>query len=260
MVRCSGPKHDSVMMSDVAESGSDRPQNAYDRFRDAAEWPMLALSVVFIGVLVLPATTTLSGTAADAVAAIELLIWGAFAAEVVVLFYLAPSKRQMLRDHWLDVIIVAAPFLRPLRIARLARVVRAGSALGRIILAVQRITSRKGTQAFGAVTLAVVVLGGVAAWSFERDHPDANIEGITDALWWAIVTATTVGYGDAFPVTNEGRAIAVVLMLTGIGMLGTITANVAAYFVTADEEAERERLTERLDRIEAKLDALAERR
>lgn len=235
-------------------------RSAYERFRDAVEWPMLGLSVVFLVVLLLPAATQLSEPTAEALGAVELLIWGVFAAEVVVLFVLAPSKRAMLRDHWLDVLIVAAPFLRPLRIARFARVLRAGSALGRSVAALQRITARRGTQAFGAVAVGVVVFGGLAAWAFERQHPDASIDGLADAMWWAVVTTTTVGYGDAFPITPEGRAIAVVLMLTGIGVIGTVSANVAAYFVRSDDDGDRDDLGERLDRLERKVDELLARR
>lgn len=221
---------------------------------------MLGLSIVFLVIVVLPAATTLPEGGRDALAAAELLIWGAFALEVVVLFVLAPSKRRMLRDHWLDVFIVVAPFLRVLRITRIARVLRAGSALGRSVAALQRISERRGTQAFGAVAVGLVVFGALAAWAFERQHPDATIDGLADALWWAVVTTTTVGYGDAFPITPEGRAVAVVLMLTGIGVIGTVSANVAAYFVRSDEGDAVADVNVRLDRLESKLDELPSRR
>jgi voltage-gated potassium channel len=230
--------------------------SAYQRFRNAVEWPMLGLSILFLVVVVLPAATPLSDGARDALGAVELLIWGAFALEIVILFVLAPSKRRMLRDHWLDVFIVAAPFLRVLRIARIARVLRAGTALGRAVTALQRITARRGTQAFGGVAVGLVVIGGLGAWAFERQHPEASIDGFADAMWWSVVTTTTVGYGDVFPVTAEGRALAVVLMLTGIGLIGTVSANVAAYFVRADETEDSQHIAERLDRLENKLDEL----
>jgi voltage-gated potassium channel len=206
------------------------------------------------------AAATLSEGTKDALAAVELLIWAAFAVEVVVLFVLAPSKRRMLRDHWLDVLIVAAPFLRPLRIARVARVVRAGSALGRSVAALQRISARRGTQTFGAVAVSLVTAGGLAAWAFERQHEDASIDSLADAMWWAVVTTTTVGYGDTFPVTPEGRAVAVVLMLTGIGLIGTVSANVAAYFVRSDEGSDLAEMSASLERVERKLDELLARR
>jgi voltage-gated potassium channel Kch len=79
---------------------------------------------------------------------------------------------------------------------------------------------------------------------------------IGDGIWWAIVTATTVGYGDISPVTTEGRIIAVVLMLLGIGVIGAFTATVASFFVSQDEGSEIRALEARLDRLEGKIDRL----
>src|SRR5918996_496268 len=101
---------------------------AYERFQRAAEGPMLVLSVVFVVLLLIPETTQLD------TAAVELglaAIWGIFALEVVVLFVLAPKKTQMMREHWLDIVIVVVPFLRPLRVARIARLARAGGVVAR---------------------------------------------------------------------------------------------------------------------------------
>jgi voltage-gated potassium channel len=73
---------------------------------------------------------------------------------------------------------------------------------------------------------------------------------------WAIVTATTVGYGDISPVTTEGRVIAVGLMLLGIGVIGAFTATVASFFVTQEEDTGRDDVEARLARLEAKIDQL----
>ena len=148
---------------------------------------------------------------------------------------------------------MAAPFLRPLRIARVLRIVRAGSAAGRALRALMRITARRGFQAYLAVSGAIIAGAGLLTWAFERDHPDASIDSASDGLWWAVVTATTVGYGDAFPVTPEGRGMATVLMLVGIGLVGVITANVAAYLVEEDTSGDIARLQAQLDRIESLL-------
>ncbi len=67
--------------------------------------------------------------------------------------------------------------------------------------------------------------------SFENGARGSTIHNYGDALWWAIVTVTTVGYGDKYPVTAGGRGVAVVLMLVGIGLIGVLTATVASYFV-----------------------------
>lgn len=92
---------------------------------------------------------------------------------------------------------------------------------------------------------------GTLTWGFERQHADSMITTLPEGLWWALVTSTTVGYGDLFPVSPEGRVVAGVLMIVGIAMFSVITASVAAYFVERDTEQD---LQGRLDTLEAKLD------
>jgi voltage-gated potassium channel len=225
----------------------------YQRFENATELPLVVLSVAFLVLVVLPEVVDLSGRAAEAVEAASYLIWGAFGVELIVLAVLAPSMRRLARDHWLDVVIVAVPFLRPFRLARLARVIRASSALGRLLAALRRITTRRGVQAYGAITAVVIVGCGLLAWAFEREEEGANLVSAGDGLWWAVVTAFTVGYGDHFPVSAAGRGIAVVVMGVGIGLVGVVTANVAAVYVKDETNLELAGLRAQLDRIEAML-------
>jgi voltage-gated potassium channel len=79
------------------------------------------------------------------------------------------------------------------------------------------------------------------------------------ALWWGVVTVTTVGYGDIAPVTLPGRLVAAVLMFTGIGLVSTLAAGIAGYVVRQDAGADMRELSERLSRIEAALERLGER-
>jgi voltage-gated potassium channel len=88
---------------------------------------------------------------------------------------------------------------------------------------------------------AVITLSGLIVTAIERDEPDATIHNVADGLWWAMTTATTVGYGDTYPTTGFGRGVGVCLMLLGISLFSIITANVAAFFV---EERDDELLTE----------------
>lgn len=97
------------------------------------------------------------------------------------------------------------------------------------------------------------MITGLLAYAFERNQEGSNLESLGDSLWWAVVTATTVGYGDHTPLSVEARGVAVVLMLVGIGMLSVVTANVAAFFVESDDADTNRDLVERLDRIEALL-------
>ena len=93
------------------------------------------------------------------------------------------------------------------------------------------------------VLLAVVATIFVGAWLvllFEERAKGSNIHDYPDALWWAIVTVTTVGYGDRYPVTEGGRIVAVILMLVGIGLIGTLTATVASVFIKEHTDANKE--------------------
>jgi voltage-gated potassium channel len=83
----------------------------------------------------------------------------------------------------------------------------------------------------GAATVLIVVVASVAMYDAERRAEEPNITSVADALWWAVTTVTTVGYGDRYPTTGVGRLIAVTLMIVGIALLGVVTATVAAWFV-----------------------------
>jgi voltage-gated potassium channel len=95
-----------------------------------------------------------------------------------------------------------------------------------------------------AVTGLAVVVGSLAVLSAEGDEDGANITDFATAAWWAITTVTTVGYGDHYPVTTQGRLVAAVLMVCGIGLIGVVTASLASYIVDRvieDEDSTEQR-------------------
>jgi voltage-gated potassium channel len=192
------------------------------------------------------------------------LIWAAFAVDYVVRLYLAPQRWRFVRSHPVDLLIVVVPFLRPLRLARLLRLLRLGSVAG---VAQKRVTSLHARVSTYIVTTAaiVVLVAAFLMYDAEKDAPNGNIHSFTDALWWAATTVTTVGYGDRYPTTGEGRLIAVGLMVVGIALLGVITATIAAWFVgrlrqvESVEERTEATLTDvlaELQRVHARLDAM----
>ena len=90
--------------------------------------------------------------------------------------------------------------------------------------------------------LGLLFLGAWLVMLFESNAPGSNIHTYKDALWWAVVTVTTVGYGDRYPVTEGGRLVATVLMFVGIGLIGVLTATVASFFMQEHTDANKEQL------------------
>jgi voltage-gated potassium channel len=196
------------------------------------------------------------------------IVWLAFCAEYVSKLIVAPHRGVFVRRAWFDllIIVIAPPFLVPdavqglraVRVVRLLRFVRAvGVAAIGLREAAQGLTHRK----FHYVLLTTIVILGVGAVGiFAVEHGEnRSIQSLGDALWWAVVTTTTVGYGDVSPVTAEGRLIAVALMVVGIGFIGVLTATITSLFMEQSQPAIDEELRQRLERIEAKLDALSRR-
>jgi voltage-gated potassium channel len=188
------------------------------------------------------------------------LSWFVLAGHVGSLLWLAGLGRG-LRIAWLDLalVVTTAPFIPiPLdaaRLIRLARVFRLGVAVSLAMRRARAVLQHRQFHFVALVAVAAVTLGGLGIYSVEGG-PNAHISSVGDGIWWAIVTATTVGYGDISPRTTEGRIIAVVLMLLGIGVIGAFTATVASFFVAQDEGSELRALEARLDRLETKIDRL----
>jgi voltage-gated potassium channel len=143
------------------------------------------------------------------------------------------------------------PVLQPLRLLRMVSTLLL---VGRARMASQiRLT----TYAAGAV-VGLLMFGSLAVLSVERESPKGNIRTLGDAVWWSFTTMTTMGYGDHAPTTGLGRMIAVGLMLSGIALLGVVTANIAAWFIARFErdDVEERRQTAAIDALTAEVRAL----
>jgi voltage-gated potassium channel len=243
---------------------------ALERFERQTAWPMLVLSLAIIPLLVIPLVMDLSTSADSTVFAIDLFIWAVFVLEYGIRLYLAPEKGRFVRSNVIDLIVVLVPFLRPLRLAaslRMLRLLRAGVAvvlLLRATKALRNVLTRHKLHYTLLVATCVTVGAGLIVAEVERNAPEGNIESIPDGLWWAATTVTTVGYGDTFPTTAAGRALAVMLMLIGVGLFGLLAASLASFLIERDEgtaeDASHTEIIERLDRIERLLDRETGRR
>ena len=181
------------------------------------------------------------------------VIWAIFAVELVAILYVADRKRAALRAHWLDVAIVVltVPIVTSIlgwgRLARFIRLMRFGTIIGRALQAEKRIGAGDALRVAAILTLALVVLAGAAQWAASDE-----VKSLWDGVWWAVVTATTVGYGDIYPTSATGRVIGIVVMAVGVAFVSLLTAAIAARFVRTEEDGTAE-LHEALARIEADL-------
>jgi len=157
--------------------------------------------------------------------AIQWFVYGFFLVDVIFGLATASNRKQYLKTHPLEIVSVALPVLRPIRLLRLVTV---GS------MVIQRVAIGRQfaiTLKVFLFSLLIAYISAVQITLIERPLEGSNIKSFGDGLWWSLTTVTTVGYGDRFPTTTEGRVIAFTLMLIGISLMGVITASVAAWFV-----------------------------
>jgi voltage-gated potassium channel len=230
-----------------------RSQDAYDRFNAFVEVPMTVLALLWLPVLVIPAIAHVSAATGHALDMVDYLVWAVFVVEYLIRLYLAPSRWRFIRGHLIDLLVIAVPVFRPLRVLRLLRFARTGLTLAEVLRRARSLLTHRGLHFVLLSVLAIILVGAALEFGFEDHARGANIHSYADALWWAIVTVTTVGYGDTYPVTVAGRGVAVVLMLTGIGLVGVLSATIASYFVGQQSGQDMTDLHQRLDRIEAAL-------
>lgn len=180
---------------------------------------------LFMGLLAILSVMTIWLTD-DIWLTVDRVIWIIFVLDVSYRFIKSESKWGYIKEHPFD--IIAIILLDSIfRIARLARLIR----IFRLLAIISRlpIGGILKTNKLDKVIVWTVLLIFVAAVPINLVEP--NITSYEDALWWAVVTATTVGYGDISPETGLGRIIAIILMLFGIGLIGMVTGSVATYFI-----------------------------
>ena len=243
-----------------------------ERIARRFEWPMLIAAV-----LVIPAVILQESDVGEPWKTLgEVLdygIWVAFVVEIVVMLWVVPDKWLWVRKHPIEigVVLLTVPFLpvtseaaRALRLLRLVRLMR-------LPFLARSMFTLRGVQ-FVAVLAATTLFAGGAAYAALEEN-----RSLWDGVWWATVTMTTVGYGDQFPVTVEGRIVGMALMVIGIGFASLLIGAVAERFVARDlapaegltvteerilkaaEEVllgELRSVANRLERIEERLDRL----
>ncbi len=208
------------------------------------ELVMLILCLYALATLVMETTVQFEPGTQTILDYMDYVVCALFFLDFTNSFWRAPHRwRYFYTWGWLDLVssIPAIDVLRWGRAARVVRVFRVFRGMRTTKLLAELVVKRRGENTFLAaslVALLLVVFCSIAALYFEVDA-GSNIKTGEDALWWALVTITTVGYGDRYPVTTEGRALAVFLMTAGVGLFSIFSAFLAARFIgnSADDSS-----------------------
>ena len=197
---------------------------------------VLIMSFYVLGALIVDAFFNLPDEISQLLLYIDNFICLIFFIDFIVRFYQSENKISFMKWGWVD-LLSSLPMIdlfragRLLRLIRILRIVRAFKTTKKFI---DHVYANKAQGAFASIsTLAVllVIFSAIGILQVETD-PNSNIKTAEDAIWWAYVTVTAVGYGDKFPVTTEGRIIAAILMTAGVGLFGTFTAYISSWFIS----------------------------
>jgi voltage-gated potassium channel len=208
-----------------------------DRIERVTKFPMAILGVTWLVLGIVILTTDVNGSASKAVVGAFFVLWVIMLVEYVVRLVVTPDTPGYVRRRWVEPATVVVP---PFQGWHIVGIEKMGLLMHEAELRVESILKH---HSLFRVLIAVVTTLFLGAWLvllLEENAKGSNIHDYPEALWWAIVTVTTVGYGDAYPVTQGARVVAVVLMLVGIGLIGVLTATVASVFIKEHTDASKE--------------------
>lgn len=243
------------MPSYPADPADRAPDSRLDRWEHRAEWPLAGIAVVFLAVYSVQVLARPPEQVNRVLDAVNAGLYLAFVVDYLVRLCLAQQRVRWFFGHLADLAIVVLPFLRPLRLLRLVVLFKVlqravGDAIrGRVII----------YTACSAILL--IYVASLAVLEAERQDPRSDITSLGQAVWWAITTVTTVGYGDLSPVTVTGRVIAALLMIGGISLLGVVTATLASWIVqrvAEEDEANQAATSAQIDDLRAEIKQLSD--
>jgi voltage-gated potassium channel len=230
-----------------------RREDLLDRVERMTELPLLALAFVMIPLLLGPFLWELSPGEEAAFLALDSFIWIVFAVDLAAKTIISPHRKAFLKKHWLEVLIVVVPFFRPFRLLRLFIF---GS---RAYVGARRLVHVDFLIVYG---IGLIMIVATVVTTVERDAEGSQILTFPDALWWSVVTISTVGYGDMVPVTTVGKTMAAILMLGGIAFFAGVAGNFAAS-ITRRESSSKDAvsdLTEEIKKLHEEIASLQEGR
>ena len=227
-----------------------------DNIERVTKYPLALLGIAWLVIAIVVLTKDLNGSASTLLVGTLFVLWAIVLVEYAVRLVVTPDRLGYLKRRWVEPATVVVPPLQGWHLVgmeKMSLLVYEGE------LRVETILRHHSLFRVLIAAAGTLFLGAWLVLLFEEKAKGSNIHSYPDALWWAIVTVTTVGYGDRYPVSAGGRAVAVVLMLVGIGLIGVLTATVASVFVKEHTDANKEAFKKGHDELGQQLSVISDR-
>jgi voltage-gated potassium channel len=227
-----------------------------DNIERVTKYPLAILGIAWLVIAIVVLTKDLNGSASTLLVGTLFVLWVIVLVEYAVRLVLTPDRLGYLKRRWVEPATVVVPPLQGWHLVgmeKMSLLVYEGE------LRVETVLRHHSLFRVLIAAAGTLFLGAWLVLLFEEKAKGSNIHSYPDALWWAIVTVTTVGYGDRFPVSAGGRAVAVILMLVGIGLIGVLTATVASVFVKEHTDANKEEFKKGHDELGQQLSVISDR-
>ncbi|MBY6198605.1 potassium channel family protein [Vibrio hangzhouensis] len=204
---------------------------------------LLSLILSFMALFVISALlfAPINNDERNVLIGLDFIICSVFILQLCIDLIRSTDRVQFVKSHWID-FLASIPMIEPLRFARVFHifrvilVIRSGEAL------LKQLTKNKHETTIASILLLLVLLitvgAGMMLWA-ESGDPDANIHQIGDAVWWAFVTVSTVGYGDHYPVTTMGKVLAGAIIICGVGLFGMTSGLITSLLSSPSSMDER---------------------
>lgn len=248
----------------------DVPLDDRDRrlalYRARADPAMALISTFYLVLLLIPRVAITSHESSQIIVLFDIAFWAVLVADLIYRLRLTTDRRQRMFNLITILLLMSGPFVffsisEDARL--LVRVTLIAVVALRAVDSVRYFFRLRTMLYIVSAVILIVIVAGIMMTVLERDAPRSNITSLSSGLWWAVVTVSTVGYGDTYPVTNPGRMVATGLMFFGVAMFGILTATLANAFAARTEQDASQSfasIEERLERIEMHLAAPSSRR
>lgn len=204
------------------------------RVEDLFEWPMIFVTLLLIITMLIPALFELSPNWTETFAVANLVIWLAFYFELGVKFAVSSDWKETFKRDWFLCVIVLSPLFLSFRLVYVSRLVGLTRILG-LQKIVRRLNNKIRSLVYSVeyilLTLFVYILiSAFVMWQVELRY-GGSITTLSDALWWSVVTITTIGYGDIIPASMEGRIVGSLIAMLGVVLFMIFVAKVTSVFL-----------------------------